>query len=305
VSPLRFRPGAPFKIVQFTDTHFSHPRPRDARTQALMAHVLDVERPDLVALTGDIVSGYETPDAAAAWRVAVAPIVARGLPWAAVFGNHDDEGALDRAQLLEVQRSCPGCLTEAGPDDIGGLGNYVLPVAGRDGAPAALLYFLDSGSYSTTGAGQYAWFRHEQVAWYRRTSREWAQGREAPLPALAFFHIPLPEYETAWREGYDKSGSHHEPVCAPVINSGMFAAFHECGDVLGTFVGHDHVNDFEATLHGIRCCYGRATGYGAYGRRGYPRGARVIELREGDRTFRTWSCLAPAPSGGLSPSARP
>jgi len=309
-APLRFGRGRRFRIVQLTDTHFTRPCPRDRRTRALIEQVLDAERPDLVVLTGDVVSGAESPDPAAAWREAVAPIVARGLRWAAVFGNHDDEGSLDRAALLAVQRACGGCLTAPGPKGIGGVGNYVLPVFGggsdaggtrgsvgarrsrthgRTGpTPAALLYFLDSGSYTPTGAGQYAWLTHEQVSWYRRTSASWARRAGATLPALALFHIPLPEYETAWREGYDKRGSRHEVVCAPAINSGMFAAFHERGDVVGTFCGHDHANDFEATLHGIRLCCGRATGYGGYGQRSFPRGARIIELREGERTFRTW-----------------
>jgi hypothetical protein len=252
-----------------------------------MSRVLDDERPDLAVLTGDVISGAEAPDPALAWVMAVSPMAIRHLPWAAVFGNHDDEGALDRRALLDVQLGLDGCLTEAGPPEIGGGGNYVRPVFGHDDQPAALLYFLDSGSYSPTGAGDYAWIRHEQIDWYRRTSRDWRRGRERPLPALAFFHIPLPEYETAWREGYDRRGVRHEPVCSPVINSGMFAAFHECGDVVGIFVGHDHANDFEATLHGIRCVYGRATGYGGYGRRRFPRGARVIELREGEGELRT------------------
>ena len=48
------------------------------------------------------------------------------------------------------------------------------------------------------------------------------------------------------------------------------------------------IDDFEGTLHGIRLCYGRATGYNTYGREGFPRGARLIELREGERAFSTW-----------------
>lgn len=292
---LRFRKRGPFRIVQLTDTHFSHPRPQDRRTQALIESVLDRERPDLVVLTGDVVSGWETPDAVAAWHTAVAPMIERGLAWAAVFGNHDDEGAWNRAQLLEAQRVWPGCLTQAGPPDIGGVGNYVLPILDRRGQePAALLYFLDSGAYSPTGAGHYAWFTHAQVTWYREASREWQRRMGKTLPALAFFHIPLPEFETAWREGYDKCGAHNEPVCAPLINSGMFAAFHESGDVVGVFVGHDHANDFEANLHGIRLCYGRASGYGAYGRRGFARGGRVIELAPGQRDFKTRIVKAPS-----------
>ncbi len=40
---------------------------------------------------------------------------------------------------------------------------------------------------------------------------------------------------------------------------------------MGTFVGHDHVNDFVGDLYGIRLCYGRATGFNTYGRQGFTR----------------------------------
>lgn len=66
----------------------------------------------------------------------------------------------------------------------------------------------------------------------------------------------------------------------------------EMGDVMGTFVGHDHANDFCSTLHGIRLCYGRATKYVSYidnERNDYfPTGARVIKLQAGAREFDTW-----------------
>ena len=58
--------------------------------------------------------------------------------------------------------------------------------------------------------------------------------------------------------------------------------------MLGTFVGHDHINDFMGTLHGIQLCYGRATGYNTYGREGMARGARIIRLTKGVRAFETW-----------------
>ena len=62
----------------------------------------------------------------------------------------------------------------------------------------------------------------------------------------------------------------------------------ERGDVKGTFVGHDHVNDYESALHGIRLIYGRATGFSAYGREGFPRGGRVIMIEAEQTTFTTW-----------------
>jgi predicted MPP superfamily phosphohydrolase len=74
--------------------------------------VLKAERADLVALTGDIVSGAAAHDPCRAWDEVARIIEAHGTPWAAVFGNHDDEGAASRAQMLRAQRRHPLCLSE-------------------------------------------------------------------------------------------------------------------------------------------------------------------------------------------------
>ena len=298
-SSLRFRPDGSFTIVQLTDVHWHNGEPEDLRSRRLIERILDAERPDLVALTGDIVGGYDSRDPADAYRQVVAPIEARAIPWASVFGNHDDEGNLSRLDLLAVKQSCAWCLTERGPEDVTGVGNYVLRVRSReDDSLAAALYWLDSGSYNSHGVGDYAWIAWDQIAWYRAASRtlgaEYAAsanrgpaGGRPRLPALVFFHIPLPEFDEVW-EQYPCRGFRYEPVCGPTLNSGFFAAVIEAGDVLGAFVGHDHVNDFEGELHGIRLCYGRASGHSPYGRDGFQRGARVIRLREGERSFETW-----------------
>ena len=287
---LTFRRDGTFTIVQLTDIHWSDGGLEDMESRALMETVLELEHPDLVVLTGDVIEGGSFADQAAAWRQCVQPFGDRKIPWAAVFGNHDDEGSLSRAGLMEVQRSCPGCLSEPGPTEAPGCGNYVLPIGSGSGSvePGAFLYFLDSGSYAPAAIGGYDWIRWEQIDWYRRVS---AEINPEMRPALAFFHIPVPEYNQVWNEQLCL-GSKYEAVCCPAINSGFFAALVERGDVIGTFVGHDHVNDFEGTLHGIRLCYGRASGYHTYGREGFLRGARVIRLREGVRGFETWLRLA-------------
>ncbi|MDA1190810.1 MAG: metallophosphoesterase, partial [Candidatus Poribacteria bacterium] len=90
-SPLRFRDDGAFRIVQFTDLHWSNGEDKDAQTRNLMADVLDADTPDLVALTGDVLSGGNCKDPSASWKQAVEVIEERGILWAAVFGNHDDE----------------------------------------------------------------------------------------------------------------------------------------------------------------------------------------------------------------------
>lgn len=67
----------------------------------------------------------------------------------------------------------------------------------------------------------------------------------------------------------------------------MFAAMKEAGDVMGTFVGHDHDNDYSVMWKGIVLAYGRFTG-GNTEYNHLSNGARVIVLKEGERTFTSW-----------------
>lgn len=107
---------------------------------------------------------------------------------------------------------------------------------------------------------------------------------------MAFFHIPFPEYnQAAQNENALLIGTRKEKACAPAINTGLYAAMLNAGDVMATFVGHDHVNDYVVDWNNILLGYGRFTG----GKTVYHdipggNGARVIELHEGERSFKTW-----------------
>ena len=295
---LQFNKDQHFKIVQFTDLHWQNGESEDQKTAELIKMVISTESPDLVVLTGDILSASSCLDAVQSMKQVANIFETCGQPWASTFGNHDDEGNASRAELAEIQMNFPTCLTQAGPSTIAGVGNYVLPIEPffdvnevRNTTPAALLYFLDSGSYAPTDIGGYDWVRHDQVGWYRLQAKSYHTHEDKRIPALAFFHIPLPEYDQVW-DFHTCYGAKYEPVCSPRINTGLFAAFHQMGDVMATFVGHDHINDYEGELHGIRLCYGRSTGYNTYGRNGFLRGARVIQLIEEQREFHTWLRLS-------------
>lgn len=285
--PLQSNADGTFTIALFTDIHWRNGDEADQRSAAMMETILDAEDPNLVVFNGDTIHGGQCDDPAASWRAAVAPVLERELPWASVFGNHDDEGMLDRAALMRVQMELPGCLATPGPATVAGVGNYVHTVFTQDGAPLAQLYFLDSHSYATTGIGGYDWIKRDQIAWYLATASKLNATYGAHVPALVFFHIPLSEFNEVW-DLHTCFGTKGEPVCCPLVNSGMFAALHESGNVRGVFVGHDHVNDFEGTHYGIRLTFGRATGFGGYGRDGFARGARLIRLRAGADDYATW-----------------
>lgn len=288
---LRFRPDGTFKIAQFTDTHYIHDDARADTVIKNIRHVMEAERPDLVMLTGDVIYGKPAEQSL---RDVLDAVAAFNVPFGIVFGNHDDEQGLDRAALLRIAQTYPTNVTRTEPD-IHGSSNYVLTLARHDGTDtAAVIYAIDSNAYSQIeGVKGYDYVRSDQVEWYRRTSRTLtAANGGKPLPAYAFFHIPLPEYNEAVTGGEAALiGTRKERVCAPALNSGLFAAMKECGDVRATFAGHDHNNDYAVLWHGILLAYGRYSG-GNTVYNDLPNGARLIELHEDGQRFDTWVRLA-------------
>lgn len=288
---LRFRPDGTFKIAQFTDTHYIHGDARSDTVIKNIRHVMEAERPDLVMLTGDVIYGKPAEQSL---RDVLDAVAAFNVPFGIVFGNHDDEQGLDRAALLRIAQTYPTNVTRTEPG-IHGSSNYVLTLARHDGTDtAAVIYAIDSNAYSQIGGVKgYDYVRSDQVEWYRRTSRSLtAANGGTPRPAYAFFHIPLPEYSEAVAD--DEApfiGTRKERVCAPALNSGLFAAMKECGDVRATFVGHDHSNDYAVLWHGILLAYGRYSG-GNTVYNDLPNGARLIELHEDGQRFDTWVRLA-------------
>lgn len=310
-TPLVFRPDGTFRILQFTDTHWGDASEDDLRTNALMTRILAVEMPDLVVFTGDTV--YDDENAAMLPR-ALEPVIAAGVPWAMVFGNHDDECGVGKEELLAIQQRLPGCLTQAGEPGIGGLGNFVLPIFGSSLStqsisgtesvittpgetlarqsvnPSWMLYFIDSGANNQNPrVGGYDYVKRSQIDWYLRSIAD-TKRLHGDVSSLLFQHIALPEYNDVWNTGVC-TGQKNEDVCCPLQNSGFFSAMLEAGTMRGVFVGHDHLNDFIGELQGIRLCFGRATGYRTYGRDDFPRGGRMILLREGQDDFETWCRL--------------
>lgn len=284
---LKFNKNGKFKIVQFTDVHFKYGNPASDIALERINEVLEAENPDLVLFTGDVI--YAAP--ADKGMTTVLELVAkRRIPFGVVYGNHDDEQGMSREELLKVIQAVPYNLTTqvAG---ISGVTNFILPVKSSDGKKNALiLYCLDSHSYSSVkGVGGYDFLKADQIEWYKAHSRKYTtENGGEPLPSLAFFHIPLPEYnQAASDEGAILVGTRMEKACAPALNSGMFTAMKQQKDVSGIFVGHDHDNDYVVGWKGILLGYGRYTG-GNTVYNDLPNGARIIEMTEGKKDIETW-----------------
>ena len=284
---LRFDRDGKFKIVQFTDVHYIHNDPRSAVSLERIDEVLDAEHPDLVVFTGDVIFGKPAEEGL---RTVLQRVSQRKIPFTVTFGNHDDEQGLSRKELFDIIKSIPYHLTDHA-EGTSGTGNHALTVKSSEGeADAFILYFFDSHSYSSVeGIGGYDFIKHDQIDWYRTLSNSFTEKNGGnPVPSLAFFHIPLPEYnQAAANESAILYGIRKEKACAPELNSGLFAAMKQQNDILGTFVGHDHDNDYVVYWKGILLGYGRYTG-GNTVYNHLTNGARVFEINENSRTFDTW-----------------
>ncbi len=280
---LKFNSEGEFKVVQFTDLHFVAGKPQSRIALKRMEEVIISEKPDLIVITGDII--YSSPASKALDKV-LDLLSSCGIPFCTVFGNHDADCGLSRGELYDLIRSRPGCIMP----DRGGADSpdYTVEILSGDGKKVStVLYLMDSNAHLyVDGAFRgYDRIHDSQLMWYRSVSDSYRNDNGGvPVPSVAFFHIPLPEFSTAVTEGAPFIGTRLEAVCSPVDGSGMFSYIKAQGDIFAVFVGHDHDNDYAVSYNDVLLAYGRYTG-GNTEYNNLPNGARVIVLKEGRRAL--------------------
>ncbi|KAI9681469.1 MAG: hypothetical protein M1817_002753 [Caeruleum heppii] len=310
----RIRKDGKFKIMQVSDLHLStgfgvcrdaepagHNGGRcdaDVRTLEFVGKLLDQEKPDLVVLGGDQVNGDTSPDAQSAIFKFAELFIKRQIPYAAIFGNHDDEGSLSREASMALIETLPYSLSEAGPAEVDGVGNYIVEVLapGKSHHSALTLYLLDTHGYSPDEQQfrGYDWIKQNQIEWFKQTSNGLKKAHKEYTHVhmdLAFIHIPLPEYRETKNTFV---GNWKESPTAPGYNSGFKDALVEEG-VLLVSCGHDHVNEYcslDRNKEGnpaLWMCYAGGSGFGGYGGyEGYHRRVRFFDIDTNEARITTY-----------------
>lgn len=311
---LTFNDEGKFKILQVADLHFSTGPGKcrdpvnfpssetckaDPRTLEFLEKVLSLERPDFVILTGDQIYGDEAPDAETAVFKALDPFVKRKIPFAVTLGNHDDEGSLDRKEVMALSSNLPYSLSSLGPDEVPGFGNYVLRVEpGSTLKSDLIMYFLDSHKYSQNPKANpgYDWIKESQLVWMSSEETRMIRSSSKSIAnhlSMAFFHIPIPEYRLL---NQPFIGEHREKITAPRHNSGARSEFAKLG-IHAISVGHDHCNDYclidsekvDSRESKMWMCYGGGSGEGGYGGyNNYIRKLRIFEVDSKTGSILTW-----------------
>lgn len=310
-SILRFNEDGKFRIMIFADSQDDETL--EETTAQLMREALDAHNPDLVVFLGDntVAGGYENQ--AKAIEAIVAPCVERDIPFTLVFGNHDQEQGVEKEVLLREYQKYDGCLAYDADPSLYGCGNHNLPILASEGLDIAFnLWFIDSGT-STAETNGYDYVRDDQIEWYQSKAETLKLlNGGSYVPAISFQHIIVPEvYDAVGMMeipfGIDEfyyndknflpvpnfgayTGFIFEPPCPSHVKSNQMAAWLETGDVMATFYGHDHVNDFTTNYEGIDITTVPTVGCNSYSN-DINRGVGLITLDESDLSTYSYEAL--------------
>lgn len=269
--------GEDFRILQLADMHVAYYIMDEFnainRTLSLAKKAIETYKPDLLALTGDNVTG---PANMYYGKKLLAFLDQFKIPYVMVMGNHDGEAFMNKRDDLRQEKLAAlfetgkYSLFKRGPSNVFGTGNYGVNIVNEKGAIIYGLVMFDTNR---------DYLRPDQVAWYewyikglnKSVTGNEINGSEmstAPVKTLAFFHIPLTETKQLreeWRlkdpDG-ERDGFREDP--SSPRNNGMFQKMKELGSTTHLFFGHEHLNRLYYQYEGIYFTYGLKTGFCGY-----------------------------------------
>ena len=312
---LAFNEDGKFTILQIADIQDDAVLP--LMCKELLKAAIEETQPDLIVLTGDNIGGYSCGTktlAKSAIRQYMDIFERYGIPVAAVFGNHDDEGTpLTKEMQFDVYESykcfvgCKGVIAEktVGENTMKNVGTYNVPIfSSADSDDVAYnIWCFDSGNYNPDDAyGGYGYVLQEQLDWYVERSNELKEANGGELvPSIAFQHIVPPQIKDALKEvdegtegAVGFAGSWYtlpddvdpetnwltEAPCPPNLSFAdgykQVDTMLEQGDVKAIFFGHDHINSYIVNYEGIDLVSSPGCTYASYN--DDHRGFRVITL---------------------------
>jgi hypothetical protein len=257
-----------------------------------MRTMINASKPNLVIVTGDIVSGdcakklnegdgfYKKR-----WESFTKPFLDLEIHYAITLGDADRDGDMAPHQIMELEMTHPFSLSQL--SNLSNPATYAVPVLSYQFPSdiSANLWLFDTGAYGCDGKPDgYGCIERDQIAWYEEESRKFYEQFGDTSIHLAFFHIPIPEYGLLLKRGAAQAGIAEEPVRSPLVNTGFLSAATKNIEtfVSAIFVGHDHLNNYRGYANGVELIYGRKFGLDPHGPpNDIKRGRRVITLYEG------------------------
>lgn len=251
-------------------------------------------KPDLITVSGDISWGKGEFDA---YKNFADLIDSYNIPWAPVWGNHDNGGNEVIEEIEKLYLTYPNCIYEKGDPALGN-GNYIIAVKQGDKTVEGIFMMDTHSSNNITLLDRfcepqvfksYASLTSEQLVWYSKEVENLK--KENCMDSTLIIHIPLYGYREAflaatedeyrapkkislndsyngigWKNEYkDKCfGVNREGIASSNYDDGVLDVLSEYGHTKHVIAGHEHVNNFSIPYKGIRLTYATKTGKGCY-----------------------------------------
>ena len=324
------------KIMQISDIHLGGgigSYKNDSKTLYEVATMVTEEKPDLVILNGDSVfcvptmgfNGGETFNNKMVSKTIMALFDQLGVYYSVTFGNHDTE-AFDFTNREDLGKAYASednkyCIFQSDFDEYG-VTNQCILLKNTDGTIRKAIMLIDSNDYidnslSATINWEYDTINDLQVDWAVDTINSLSEKNGDAVKSIFFFHIPIGEYVTAYRDleandfedtettlyidGYwdelvdEEMGERiwYGGCCQtdkdPKDVDSLFEKLGPDGinSMEACFCGHDHINSATVIYRGVMLSYGYSVDNNAYtGIKyyGIQRGATVITVKA-DGTF--------------------
>ena len=203
------------------------------------------------------------------------------IPWAPVFGNHDNESKMGADWQCQQLENAEYCLFEQ--KDLTGNGNYTVGIM-QDNQLLRVFFMLDSNgcggasseSLANGHTSRSVGFGDDQISWYKKE----IENLKASMPntKISFaFHIQLQAFADAFAKyGYDGSvttqniwvtthanrtegdfGYIGRKAKDPFDTNGKIFEYLKNAGVDSIYVGHEHCNSVSVVYQGVRLQYGQ------------------------------------------------
>ena len=175
----------------------------EERCYGYMRETILAVNPDLILMTGDLVYG-EFDDNGTAFLSLIEFMEGFEIPWAPIFGNHDNETAKGAKWQCQQLENAEHCLFKKG--DVTGNGNYTVGLV-QGGELKRAFIMLDTHGCLRSGG-----LITDQVDWF--TDEAAKIKNSAPEANLSFvMHIQPMVFKDAYAKyGFTNSGTSSSPI---------------------------------------------------------------------------------------------
>ncbi len=286
----------PMRLLQITDMQFIdalqrrtpdrlgideinawHPDNLDAVCANQIRSLIAQSNPHFIFITGDIIFG-SFDDNGTVWDWFCSFMDSFRIPWAPVFGNHDNESAKGVAWQCERLVKSKYCVFDRGT--VSGNGNYTVGFR-KDNRLIRVLHMLDSNGCAASADPEViksAVIFADQTQQLIKNTHLIEQHQNKSVPAFIAMHIPTVEFaEAETAKGYKIEGRHKYVLGVDVpAQDGDFGCKYEnynCArseqrfmdvvkqcNVQAVFAGHCHNINTCIEYEGIKWVFGLKTG---------------------------------------------